>query len=169
MQMDEGLDTGPEITKEEIEITDSTTAQTLHDQLSELGGNMIIEAINKLASEGDLTNTPQNNDISTYAPMLKKEDGKIDWSQPADEIDRQIRALNPWPGTYTNDLKIKQAALTDQTTDKSAGTILEKKGHVACGEQTVLQLKSVQPAGKKPMDFASALNGGYVRVGDKLT
>ena len=100
--------------------------------------------------------------------ILKKEDGKIDWSQTAAQIDAQIRALNPWPGTYVSDFKIKEAVLTDQTTDKPAGTILDKKGHIACGDGTVLQLKSLQPAGKKPMDFASAHNGGYVELGQLL-
>lgn len=168
MQMDEGLDTGPEIVKQSIPITTQTTAQSLHDDLADLGGEMIIEAINQLAQNRNLPSIPQDDSQSNYAPLLKKEDGKIDWNQTAAEIDRQIRALNPWPGTYVSDFKIKEVSLTDQTTDKLAGTILDKSGHIACGDGTVLQLKSLQPAGKKPMDFASALNGGYVEVEQKL-
>ena len=168
MQMDEGLDTGPQIMERPVEIRATTTAQSLDDELAALGGVMIEEAIEKLAAQGYLHSTPQDDSQSCYAPLLKKEDGKIDWRQTAAQIDAQIRALNPWPGTYTSDFKIKEAALTDQKTDKSAGTILDKKGHIACGEGTVLQLKSLQPAGKKPMDFASALNGGYLEIGQLL-
>ena len=168
MQMDEGLDTGPQIMDSAIEIDSNTTAQSLHDELSSLGGQMIIEALDKLANQGFLNSVPQEDNQSNYAPLLKKEDGLIDWNQTAAEIDRQIRALNPWPGTYIDNFKIKEAALTDQTTDQPAGTILDKKGHIACGEGSVLQLKSLQPAGKKPMDFASALNGGYTEIGQHL-
>jgi len=165
MQMDEGLDTGPQIMERPVEIRANTTAQSLHDELSALGGTMVSEAIEKLAAQGYLPSTPQDDNESTYAPLLKKADGKIDWSQSASQIDAQIRALNPWPGTYTDDFKIKEAATSDQTTDQPAGTIIDKSGHIACGDGTMLQLKSLQPAGKKPMDFASALNGGYLAVG----
>ena len=172
MQMDEGLDTGPEIMKRAIAITEQTTAQSLHDDLSALGGTMIEEAINALATQGALNSTAQDNDNATYAPLLKKEDGHINWTQPAVQIDRQIRALNPWPGTYTKDanerIKIFEAVKLDEQTDQIAGTILDKKGRIACGDGTILQIKKLQPAGKKPMDFASALNGGYVTIGESI-
>ena len=168
MQMDEGLDTGPEIAKQSIPLTADATAQSLHDALSALGGEMITSAINDLAENKNLPSTAQDNDKTTYAPLLKKEDGKINWSQTAKQIDRQIRALNPWPGTYTKDFKIKSSALSDQETDKSIGTVLDKRGHIACGQGTVLKIKFLQPAGKKPMDFASALNGGYVTIGEEI-
>lgn len=169
MQMDEGLDTGPEIAKQSIAITQDTTAQSLHDALSSLGGAMVIDAIEQLAQNGALSSAPQDDSQTTYAPLLTKEDGLIDWSHTAQQIDRQTRALNPWPGTYTNKFKIKDAALSDQTTDAVIGTVLDKKGHIACGQGTVLQIKSLQPAGKNPMDFASALNGGYVTIGEAIT
>ena len=169
MQMNEGLDTGPEIEKRTVEIHAHTTAQSLHDELSALGGDMIVEAIDKLASQGALDSISQDDSQSNYAPLLKKEDGLIDWNNSAADIDRQIRALNPWPGTYSANFKIKNATLTDQTTVKPVGTVLDKKGHVACGNGTVLQIKTLQPAGKKPMDFASALNGGYVAIGEAIT
>lgn len=172
MQMDEGLDTGPQILERPVEIHPHTTAQSLHDELAALGGVMVEKAIEKLAAEGYLRSTIQDDSQSSYAPLLTKEDGLIDWSQTAIQIDRQIRALNPWPGTYSpgsNAFKIKEAALSDQTTDSPIGTILDKKGHIACGQGSVLQIKSLQPAGKKPMDFASALNGGYVTIGETIT
>jgi len=172
MQMDQGLDTGPEIAKESVPITPETTAQTLHDALSILGGDMIVNAIQDLAQHGHLKSTPQNNAQSTYAPMLKKEDGLIDWNKSAAQIDRQIRALNPWPGTYTENkdkrFKITKVTLSAQSTDQPSGTLLDKKGNIACGDQTVLQIKTIQAAGKKPMDFASALNGGYIQIGQPI-
>jgi len=90
-------------------------------------------------------NTEQQDDtISTYAPMLKKADGLIDWDQPPSDIDRQIRALNPWPGTYMHGIK---------------GRVKILKAHM---QDNQLILDIVQPEGKKPMDFVSAVNGGYI-------
>jgi len=168
MQMDEGLDTGPEISKRTLPITTDTTAQSLHDQLSILGGAMVLDALQILAKDNKIETIPQDDSQSTYAPLLTKEDGHINWSQTAAQIDRQIRALNPWPGTYIENFKIKSAKLTEQTTDQPAGTILDKSGNIACGQGSVLTLKSIQPAGKKPMDFQSALNGGYVTIGEVI-
>ena len=173
MQMDQGLDTGPQIAEEAIHITEETTAQSLHDDLSKIGGEMILKTVDRLAEEGVLTNTPQDNAQSTYAPLLKKEDGKIDWTQTASQIDQQIRALNPWPGTYTEmgseRLKIQSAVpIGAISVDEKPGTIINKKGYIACGDKSVLQIKTLQPAGKKPMDFSSALNGGYIKIGEQF-
>ena len=169
MQMDEGLDTGPEILKRALPIDGETTAQSLHDDLAALGADMMIEALATLSANYGLDATPQDDAQSTYAPLLKKSDGAIDWTKNAEEIDRQIRALNPWPGTYTSDFKIKSTKATDQTTEVPPATILDKHGHIACGDGGVLQITCIQPSGKKAMDFASALNGGYVESGKPLT
>jgi methionyl-tRNA formyltransferase len=144
MQMEKGLDTGPMIKKGVLPITPATTAQGLHDELSLIGGHLVIEVLAELAAGRPLPLMPQDNEKSTYAPMLKKSDGQIDWSQSAEEIDRQIRALNPWPGTYMNGLK---------------GRVKVLKAHL---EDDKLVLDQVQPEGKKPMDFKSAVNGGYL-------
>ena len=101
MQMEAGLDTGPMIAKRSMPLTDQTTAQSLHDDLSAMGGEMIIKVLETLTKEGKLDAERQDDALSTYAKLLKKEDGKIDWSQSARAIDQQIRALNPWPGTWT--------------------------------------------------------------------
>ncbi|MFK7840310.1 MAG: methionyl-tRNA formyltransferase [Bdellovibrionales bacterium] len=172
MQMDEGLDTGPEISKQKIPITNKTTAQSLHDDLSTLGGNMIIDALNELSKTGSLKSSPQDDSQSSYAPLLKKSDGKINWQQTAKEIDCQIRALNPWPGTFMSDdktrIKIQSAQALDEKTDKPTGTLIDKKGRVACAQGTILKINTLQPAGKKPMDIASAINGGYIKIGEHL-
>lgn len=170
MFMDKGLDTGPVITEEAIPIKEYTTAQSLHDELSILGSDMIVKAIDRLARDGHLPSTPQNNEKTTYAPLLKKEDGLVNWALPALSIDCQVRALNPWPGVYTNihekRFKILEAARTSQTHDTQPGTVLDKAGHIACGDGSVIKLIRVQPDGSKPMDFASALNGNHVAVND---
>ena len=144
MQMEEGLDTGPMILKKETPITATTTAQALHDSLSAMGGPMIIEVLDTMARTGNVQAEIQDDTLATYAPMLKKTDGEIDPSAPAHATDRQIRALNPWPGTYTEGAK---------------GRLKILQAHID-GDMIVYDL--VQPEGKKPMDLQSAKNGGYV-------
>ncbi len=173
MQMDEGLDTGNVITDLMIPLEDDTTAESLHDELADISADMIVGVIDMIADIQERPHSnPQIEELSTYAPLLKKEDGKIDWNKSAQDIDRQIRALNPWPGVYTSAqekrLKIKSAKPSDATTDKSPGTILDDDGNTACGEGTVLTLNTVQPDSAKPMDIKSAINGHYVGIGDIL-
>lgn len=183
MQMDEGLDTGGMIAAQKITITDKTTTSSLHDELSLMGANMALDVVEALASGKALEVTPQDDAQSTYAPLLTKEDGRINWHKNAAEIDRQIRALNPWPGVWTETksserLKILEARPVSVPypdyigllcgEGEAAGTLLDKKGLTLCGGRTVLQIIKIQPAGKKPMDIASAINGGYVTIGDVL-
>lgn len=171
MQMDEGLDTGPVIIDRAVDITPQTTTASLHDELSALGAGMIVEVLNMLAHDGILKSASQDNPKTTYAPLLKKEDGKIDWTQSAEQIDRQIRALNPWPGVYceykAQRLKILAAQPQKEKSGDLPGTILDRHGHVACG-QGVLKLLKIQPQNAKPMDFSSAVNGGYAVERDVL-
>jgi methionyl-tRNA formyltransferase len=166
MQMDEGLDTGAVISLERITITDKTTSSSLHDELSVLGGKMIVKAIGELAKTGALKSVPQNDD-STYAPMLKKENGKINWSLSAAMIDRQIRALNPWPGTWTEfeGKRIKIHAAEISPAKGNPGEILDRHGNIGHG----LKILKIQPEGKNAMDFSAAVNGGYLKVGGIFT
>mgnify|MGYP000411976149 CR=1 FL=1 len=141
MQMDEGMDTGDMIHKVEVPITHETTAESLFEELSFLGGQTIL---NVLRDIDDIHPEPQDDAFATHAPMLQKTDGEIDMMASAEEIDRQIRALNPWPGTYVHGLK---------------GRVKILKAHLEGG---ALVLDLVQPEGKKPMDYQSAKNGGYL-------
>lgn len=166
MQMDEGLDTGAVISMERIAITDKTTSSSLHDELSALGGNMIVKAMDELANNGALKSVPQN-DESTYAPMLKKENGKINWSLSAAMIDRQIRALNPWPGTWAEfeGKRIRILAAEISPAKGNPGEILDRHGNIGHG----LKILKIQPEGKNAMDFSAAVNGGYLKVGGIFT
>lgn len=145
MQMERGLDTGPMIAVETTPITEDTTASSLHDALSDIGARMIVDVVATLSTDGKLSATPQDEALFTYAPMLKKTDGAIEPHQSAVETDRQVRALNPWPGTYIDGLK---------------GRVKILKAHL---QDDTLIYDIVQPEGKKPMDMVSAINGGYVQ------
>ncbi len=173
MQMDEGLDTGPMIAKRAVAIRHTTTAQSLHDMLSAMGSSMIEDVLDRLAEEGHLESVMQPEEGVTYAKMLKKEEGKIDWTKPAAAVDRQIRALNPWPGTWTETdngkrLKILEAHVSQLADMTSPGTVSDG-GIIACGDHTALRVTLVQPENKKPMDVVAAHNGGYLKPGSRLS
>lgn len=173
MQMDEGLDTGPVIAERICVINSQTTTTSMHDELSEIGGGLLVEVLERLAEDGHLVSVPQNASDVTYAPLLSKEDGRVDWGQSAAKIERQIRALNPWPGVFTEiggkRVKILSAALTNEHTDESQGKIITRTGDVACGDGQTLRLIKIQPHGSKAMDFASAINGGHLAVGGQCS
>lgn len=169
MQMNEGLDTGDILLEKKCTITDTDTAQSLHDKLSILGSQAIVEAINKI---DNLSATVQDNSGITYAKKLSKEEAWIDWNQGAVQINQQIRAFNPYPIAQANAssdkfdskvLRILQASTINQTHEYVPGKVIQcAKGicHVATGNG-ILSLKQVQLAGKKAVtikDFTNAYN-----------
>jgi methionyl-tRNA formyltransferase len=168
MQMDAGLDTGAMLLKESTPITPTTTAQSLHNALSEIGGRLIVRALADLA-DGNLHPTPQPEIGVTYASKLTREDGKIDWAKAAAESERQIRALTPWPGcSFTlNGETIKVLAATIHALSGPSGTLLDDQFTVACGDQA-LRLTSLQRPGKTATDGASLLRGLRLPVGSRL-
>jgi methionyl-tRNA formyltransferase len=162
MQMDKGLDTGAMLLKLTCPITGEDTAASLHDRLASLGAEAIITALDQLPT---LTATPQDDREATYAAKLTKQEAVIDWHRPAEELDRLIRAFNPWPVAQTSvngqTLRIWSAQPLAGKANVSPGTVIgrDKQGiDVACGEG-VLRLTWLQPAGSKPMDVAAFLNG----------
>lgn len=169
MQMEAGLDTGPVLKVEETPITATTTAQTLHDTLSDMGARMICDVVDHIADGTPYPPTPQTENGVTYAHMLTKDEGKIDWSKPATDIERQLRALTPWPGVWFdyNNTRFKILAASVAQGSGAAGTVLDKKLTIACGDGA-LRLETVQPAGRKAMDGASVINGNMIKVGDCL-
>ena len=170
MQMDEGLDTGPMIAKSETPIDTNITAIQLHNTLANQGTSLTLEILERLLHDDRLEAEKQNDALSTYAPLLKKSDGRIDWTQNATEIDRQIRALNPWPGTQASiqgkNFKIIESSVikTKNTENIKPGTLLNKEGIIMCGDNSTLKINTLQPEGKKAMDVVSALNGGYICI-----
>lgn len=173
MQMEEGLDTGPMISEQEVVINDNTTAKSLHDDLAEIGSSMIVGVLDELAENQALSGQTQDDTLSNYASMLTKEDGKVDWHSPAIEVDRQIRALNPWPGAFFQKdgviFKVKKARYLLEKSEEKPGTIFSKDGYVSCSDNTTLQLINVQTPNGKTMNIEAAINGGYLNIGDVLS
>lgn len=167
MQMEAGLDTGPVLLKDSVAITPQTTSSSLHDALAVMGGRLIVETMEKLES---LTPETQPEDGVTYAHMLSKDDGRIDWTKPAAEIERQLRALTPWPGVWcmAGDARMKILGARIADGKGKPGEILDKKLTVACG-MGALELTQVQPQDRKAMDGASFMNGGQINPGDILS
>ena len=128
MMMDKGMDTGDILLVEKTAISADETAAQLHDRLSEIGARTLVETLTRL-QDGSLAPTPQNHEQATYAPMLKKADGEIDWSLPAQRIECQIRGMTPWPGAFTFSdgmrLKIFKARTLEREISVPPGTILE--------------------------------------------
>jgi len=165
MQMDEGLDTGDMLLKLSTVIAPDDTGGSLHDRLADMGGEAILQVLARLAG-GKLAGEPQDPAQANYAHKLRKEEGQIDWSLSAVEIERLIRAFNPWPGTFTDlgeqRIRLHQAQALPGTSDQPAGTVLtrEKAGvDVACGNGT-LRITSVQLPGSKAQSINDLINGG---------
>jgi methionyl-tRNA formyltransferase len=153
MQMDVGLDTGAMLMRASCDINNST-AGDLHDRLSQLAVMPLLATLEKLAS-GHASPEEQDNNLATYAPKITKEDAAINWHNPATAIDRQIRAFNPWPITYTQaddvTVRIYEATIIDQKHSATPGTVLsiDKNGMlVAAGEQALLVTRLQFPGGK---------------------
>ncbi|MDG9923445.1 MULTISPECIES: methionyl-tRNA formyltransferase [unclassified Pseudomonas] len=161
MQMEAGLDTGPMLLKVSTTITADDTGGSLHDRLAQLGSAAVVEAVGKLAA-GELHGEVQDDSLATYAHKLNKDEARLDWSRPADELERLVRAFNPWPICHSTlngeALKVLAAQLGE---GKGApGTILaaDKAGlTVACGEGA-LRLTRLQLPGGKPLAFADLYN-----------
>jgi methionyl-tRNA formyltransferase len=164
MYMAEGLDTGDILLQRRIDILPTDTGGSLHDRLAQIAPHALLEALQMLA-KGNAPRIPQDNALATYAPKLTRDDGKIDWSEPAEIIERKIRAFNPWPGAFTEiaapglrKLKIFSAAIVDLSGKPGEFLRSEKELIVAAGKNA-LSLNEVQPEGKRRMDAAAFLRG----------
>ncbi|MDQ2693159.1 MAG: methionyl-tRNA formyltransferase, partial [Chloroflexota bacterium] len=161
MKMDVGLDTGPILSQRSIPITPDDTAGSVFETLSHLGADLLIETLPDYLT-GKLQPIPQPEEGMTYAPMLKKEEGQLDFTRPAEELERRVRAFNPWPGAFMDFdgslLKVHRSHV--EATSAEAGQRLIYRNQPAVGaREGVLVLDEVQPAGKKPMSGASFLAG----------
>ncbi len=168
MAMDEGLDTGAVLLMEETPITAQTTASDLHDRLADLGAAMIVPALAG-CDQGTLSATPQDRDGITYAAKLDRHEGRLDWNFDADELERRVRGLNPWPGVWFEHagarIKVLAAAVCEGA--GQPGTLLEGPLSIACG-RGALKLLRVQKQGKAAMTAEDFLRGFDLPVGTKL-
>ena len=161
MKMDVGLDTGPMLAKRSIRLTRDDTAGSITEALSQLGADLLLETLPDYLS-GKLQPVPQPEEGATYAPMLKKEEGKLDFTNDVNELERRVRAFNPWPGTFMDfdevTLKVHRAHV--ETGEASVGQRLIVQNQPAVGARGgLLILDEVQPAGKKSMSGKSFLAG----------
>lgn len=171
MYMAKGLDSGDMLLKAEVEITDEDTFATIHDKMAVTGANLLLDTLDQLEA-GTLERIPQDHDAATYAPIITKETGHIDWSKNRQDIINLIRGLNPVPAAYTiyeeEVLKIFGAALSDVQADSAAnGEIVAvmKKGFVVkCGDGCLL-ITEVQARGGKRMMTDAYLRGHAMKEG----
>ncbi len=169
MQMDEGMDTGDILLQRATPILATDTGQSLYDRLAHIGGELVLEALDACEA-GRLEPRRQDDALATKAPMLRKEDGHIDWSRPAVEIERLVRAFDPWPGTYTfaesKRLKLLHTHVGTTANPAVAGTLHTAGGEVAVatGDGTLV-LDEVQLEGRKRMSAGDLLRGGGIAAG----
>jgi len=161
MQMDVGLDTGPMLAKQSIRLTLDDTAGSVTQALATLGAELLIETLPRWIA-GEIQPKPQDDSLATYAPMLKKEAGKLDFTQDVHELERRVRAFNPWPGAFMDFdgmiLKVQRSHV--EAGNVGAGQRLIVQDQPAIGARGgLLILDEVQPAGKKPMSGKSFLAG----------
>jgi methionyl-tRNA formyltransferase len=168
MQMDEGLDTGAMLMVKSLPIQANTTAQILHDALRDMGAEMIVQAVKDLP-EGKLKAVTQPAEGATYAHRLSREEGKVDWKEEADALERKVRALNPWPGVFFESkggrIKILEARVEKKS--GAPGTVLDDQFTVACGKDALV-LNRVQREGRSPMEGSAFLRGFTVKPGEAL-
>ena len=161
MQMDVGLDTGPMLAKRSIRLAPTDTAGSVFEALSQLGANLLLSTLPDYLS-GKLIPQPQLEEGVTYAPMLKKEEGKLDFTHDANELERRIRAFNPWPGAYMEFdgvlLKIHRAHVESGNAEAGKRLVVQNQPAVGAGGGLLI-LDEVQPAGKKSMSGKSFLSG----------
>jgi methionyl-tRNA formyltransferase len=174
MLMDEGMDTGAILLQEPIPIAPEDTAGSLSPRLAELGGRLLITTIAQLKA-GTLVPRPQDHSQATLAPLLKKEDGVIDWTVPAKAIANRIRGLTPWPGAYTflgaDRWVICRAIAMNEATSLAPGQIeavTKDAIHVGTG-QGILAIKELQPANSRRMLVAQYLAGHPIQAGTRLS
>ncbi len=169
MAMDEGLDTGDMLLTGRVAITGETTASSLHDDLAAMGSRLIVEAMAKLEA-GTLTATPQPPSGETYAGKLTREDGRLDWRRPAVDLERQVRALTPWPGTWflhgDTVLKVSDAE-TVSGVHGQPGEVMDDAFTIACGEGG-FRPTGIQRPGKAPMTAGDLLRGYDLAKGTRL-
>ena len=174
MLLDEGMDTGDMLLQEKLPIVPDDTVATLHDRLAQSGARLLGNALDELQNTG-WKRVPQDHAKATYAPLLKKEDGLIQWRNSAREIHNQIRGMNPWPGcfTYFNGklLKIFAAEVREHETQGAPGSVakISEMGIAVATGSGALILKEIQLEGKKRIPAEEFIKGKTIKPGDVLS
>ena len=171
MQMDAGLDTGPILTQRKVSLEPEENGGSLTNRLSNIGAELLIESLPRYLS-GEITPQPQDEALATYAPMLEKSDGALDPQATAEQLVRQIRAFDPWPGTYImwNDrrLAVKRAHTLARNGATSGEVMLIERAPAVATSEGFLILDIVQPAGKREMSGEAFIRGAPDFVGTQL-
>jgi methionyl-tRNA formyltransferase len=171
MQMEKGLDTGPILIQQPLSIGLTATTAGLTEELAQLGGRLIVAALDRLA-RGTLVSRPQPREGVTYAPKISREEGLLDWRRPAVELERWIRALNPWPGAYFEHdgapIRVVAAAALADAPGDPPGTVLDDRLAIACGSG-VLRLLRLQRPGRALLDASEFLRGYPIPPGKILS
>jgi methionyl-tRNA formyltransferase len=175
MQLDEGMDTGPVLLAEATSIGETETAPALEERLSRTGARLLVDTLRGLV-DGSVASRPQDARLATHARILQKEDGRVDWSRPAREIDARRRGFDPWPGAFTTfqgrGLKLRNAAVepaAGEATVGEPGRVLSVGPDgivVACGGPSRLRLLEVQPESRSAMPAPAFASGARIRPGD---
>ncbi len=170
MRMDVGLDTVPMFTKRAVPISDADTTATLTDRLAQVGAELLLDTLPGILS-GSIAPTPQDSSLATYAPQLKKEDGRLDFTDTAEALARRVRALSPWPGAYClwqgQPLKVLEARpISGRGLQGTVSGGLDGPA-IACADGQLLLIK-IQPAGKRPMSALDFARGTRDFVGGQV-
>jgi len=173
MRIDAGMDTGEMLLQQELWIGPEETAPELAARLSEAGAGLMVETLRGLEA-GTLLGLAQDHAAASSAPILKREDGRIDWSMPAQEIYNRMRGFAPWPGAYTEfrgrSCHLWGKPVTREVTSEVPGSLVVERGKVfvTCGAATVLEILHVKLEGRKQVSAGEFANGARVKVGEGL-
>lgn len=173
MYMDEGLDTGDMILKTEFKLDDEINAGQLHDKMMEIGAQTLKETLD-LIEKGSAPREKQNHEEFTYAPMMSKALGSINWNKSAKEIHNLVRGVNPWPSAYTTyddkTIKVWKTKVLSETSDKPCGTVLkvDKEGMRVSTKENIILIEELQMPGKKRVLVSEYIKGNSIESGKIL-
>jgi methionyl-tRNA formyltransferase len=171
MRIDAGLDTGDMLLQREMAVMAEDTSETISPRLAAIGAELTVETLRGLTA-GSIKPTPQDNNRATLAPILKKEDGRMDFTNTAQEIHNRLRGFQPWPGAFTffrgKNLNVWAARVAEKKTSPGELEVDKDQLFVGCGQSTALELLEVQPEGKKRMAIQDFVNGYRLKQGEKL-
>jgi methionyl-tRNA formyltransferase len=175
MQIDAGMDTGPTLLQREVEIGPDETAPELAARMSKIGADLTAESLLRF-DRGEISPVPQENNQASYAPILKKEDGRIDWGLRAQQIYNRMRGFTPWPGSYSTFRRQTCQLWGRPETGGAAGeqnalgaiVPSAKETNVVCGEGTSLRIESIQIEGRKKISAREFANGARLDAGERF-